>query len=383
MRTQTIRFPFLSGPAREGSRPAPGREREGAGGKKGGSEGGRTEGEGRVGRDVPLREIRRVVFPSRSSSTTTSSSSSSFSASSSPTFSDLWTLHRRLRSWEECEEVWRRCVSWGPEFAWARDRWEGVHFWGLVELVRLGDAVGSGCSGVKGEPLFQDGRDEHAHEHEHERHTTRLTHLHSLPPPALALLLFKLHTALRILRVLGPYPLRTTSTPSQHGRPWDSTTPQEIEMEEVWHDGNGAGLTRCEVEVAVEECLLGYGPEVLVGLVEGGDRDGDRDGGEKRGEEQQKQEQEQQRRRRQRRGRWARSLFETELQSLNSRQQPFPDGTPKPPTLIACLRRTFADQTGVAFAETEGKMWEVLSSSEMGLDGDGHERMGSIIGREF
>ncbi|RMZ14894.1 hypothetical protein D0860_01943 [Hortaea werneckii] len=153
-----------------------------------------------------------------------------------------------------------------------------------------------------------------------ERHTTRLTHLHSLPPPALALLLFKLHTALRILRVLGPYPLRTTSTPSQHGRPWDSTTPQEIEMEEVWHDGNGAGLT---------------------------------------------------------------SLFETELQSLNSRQQPFPDGTPKPPTLIACLRRTFADQTGVAFAETEGKMWEVLSSSEMGLDGDGHERMGSIIGREF
>ncbi|RMZ19108.1 hypothetical protein D0859_16901 [Hortaea werneckii] len=139
-----------------------------------------------------------------------------------------------------------------------------------------------------------------------ERHTTRLTHLHSLPPPALALLLFKLHTALRILRVLGPYPLRTTSTPSQHGRPWDSTTPQEIEMEEVWHDGNGAGLTRCEVEVAVEECLLGYGPEVLVGLVEGGDRDGDRDGGEKRGEEQQKQEQEQQRRRRQRRGRWAR-----------------------------------------------------------------------------
>ncbi|KAI6791328.1 hypothetical protein KC332_g16207 [Hortaea werneckii] len=154
-------------------------------------------------------------------------------------------------------------------------------------------------------------------------------------------------------------------------------------MEEVWHDGNGAGLTRCEVEVAVEECLLGYGPEVLVGLVEGGDRDGDRDGGEKRGEEQQKQEQEQQRRRRQRRGRWARSLFETELQSLNSRQQPFPDGTPKPPTLIACLRRTFADQTGVAFAETEGKMWEVLSSSEMGLDGDGHERMGSIIGREF
>lgn len=74
-------------------------------------------------------------------------------------------------------------------------------------------------------------------------------------------------------------------------------------MEEVWHDGNGTGLTRCEVEVAAEECLLGCGPEVLVGLVEGGDRDGDGqgegDGGE-RGEE------EQQRRRRLRRGRWAR-----------------------------------------------------------------------------
>ncbi|KAI6809748.1 hypothetical protein KC340_g18054, partial [Hortaea werneckii] len=62
-------------------------------------------------------------------------------------------------------------------------------------------------------------------------------------------------------------------------------------------------------------------------------------------------------------------LFETELQSLHSRQQPFPDGSPKPPTLIACLRRTFAEKTGVAFAETEGKMWEVLSSLEMGVDG--------------
>ncbi|KAI7670707.1 hypothetical protein KC319_g5796 [Hortaea werneckii] len=250
----------------------------------------------------------------------------------------------------------------------------------MVELARLGDVVGSGCSGIKGEPLFQDGRDEHAHGHGHERHTTRLAHLLSLPATRLALILFKLHTALRILRVLGPPPLRTASIPSPHRRPWDSTMPREVEMEEVWHDGNGAGLTRCEVEVAAEECLLGCGPEVLGGLV----GDGDRDGGE-RGEEQQKQEQQQrkQHKQRQRRGMWAKSLFERELRSLHSRQQPFPDGSPKPPTLIACLRRTFAEKTGVAFAETEGKMWEVLSSLEMGLDGDGLERMERIIGGGF
>ncbi|RMY67429.1 hypothetical protein D0864_11581 [Hortaea werneckii] len=433
LRTQTLRFPFLSLPAREEvNRPAT-QERHGAGGQKSGSEAGRTDGDARVvGSHVPLLAISKVGFPSPSpSSLSPDSASSSFS-----TFSDLWTLHRRLRSWEECEEVWRRCVSWGPEFAWAKDRWEGVHFWGMVELVRLGDVVGSGCSGVKGEALFQDGRDEHAHEHGEgttpryqptvppsspppsassawrrtaepppspslaaiaspassssqpasltsalERHTARLTHLLALPAPSLGFLLFKLHTALRILRVLGPHPLRTTSIPSAHRRPWDSTTPQEIEMDEVWHDGNGVGLTRCEVEVAVEECLLGYGPEVLVGLVEGADGDGDRQGdgyGGERGQQQQ-----QQRRRRQRRGRWAKSLFEAELQSLHSRQQPFPDGSPKPPTLIACLRRTFAEKTNVAFAETEAKMWEVLSSSEMGLDGDGLEKMGSVIGGGF
>ncbi|RMZ06879.1 hypothetical protein D0864_02098 [Hortaea werneckii] len=306
LRTQRVRLSFLPGHWAKGQggqeqRRERARERQG---EEQGSEGGSVKGDGREGNGVPLLAIRRLVYPSPSPS--------SFSDSSSPsssTFSDLWTLYRRLRSWEECEEVWRRCVSWGPEFAWARDRWEGVHFGGMVELARLGDVVGSGCSGIKGEPLFQDGRDEHAHGHGHgegtashyqpttppfsspasssawrrtaeplpfpslaaianpassspqpasltpalERHTTRLAHLLSLPATRLALILFKLHTALRILRVLGPPPLRTASIPSPHRRPWDSTMPREVEMEEVWHDGNGAGLTRCEVEVAAEE----------------------------------------------------------------------------------------------------------------------------------
>lgn len=74
-------------------------------------------------------------------------------------------------------------------------------------------------------------------------------------------------------------------------------------MEEVWHDGNGMGLTSCEVEVVLEECVLLYGPEVLVGLMGKEEGEGDR---ERKAEGKWMDERwEMQRRGGQRRGRWA------------------------------------------------------------------------------
>ncbi|RMX79766.1 hypothetical protein D0869_08070 [Hortaea werneckii] len=393
MRTQSVRFPFLSGALEV--RKA---DEEGKGVGEEGKEGEEQAMRGR--RSLSLEEASSVVFPS------------SPLISSISSFRELWMLYRRLEAFSECEEVWRTCTSWGPEFAWGRERWERVHFLGLAGLVRAGDL--GACSWIEGGgetggesgtpddgmdddddgddkgissqrpppafPLSSSGRtfgsasfsltagggsnnrfllassSSSSFTSALEHHTNRLTHLLSLPPHSLALLLFKLHTALRILRVLGPSPLKTLPGSSQQPQTWDSTPPfppHPHEEEDVWRDERGTGLRRCEVEVAVEECVLQYGPEVLVGLVEGGDRDGKGESG-----------YQELRRRRVRRGRWARSLFETELRTLNTRQRPFPDGSPKPPTLIACLRRTFAEKTQVAFGEVEGKMWEVLCSDD-------------------
>ncbi|KAI7081034.1 hypothetical protein KC356_g9343 [Hortaea werneckii] len=155
MRTQTVRFPFLSSGALERSRPAPpAPERRGQGWGRGSCAAGRAHGDGgRHGRDfpllLPLDEARKLVFPLPSSP--------SSSSSSVPAFTDLWSLHYRLARLEECEEVWRRCVSWGPEFAWEKRRWEGVHSAGTLALVRLRDVgalgrlrVEDGC-GQRGE----------------------------------------------------------------------------------------------------------------------------------------------------------------------------------------------------------------------------------------
>ncbi|KAI6809552.1 hypothetical protein KC340_g18147, partial [Hortaea werneckii] len=358
MRTQTVNFPF---PGAQEDEEGQGPEPDAGKGEWQGAGAGRKEKNPvmRGRRSLSLEEASRVVFPS------------SPLISSISSFRELWMLQRRLEAFSECEEVWRTCTCWGPEFAWGRDRWESVHFLGLAGLVRLGD-VGAcpwieggeagGESGTHDYGMHDDDEDEKGIARRRpspafrlsssgrtfgsaslpfparggsnirfllssssssssftstlESHANRLTHLLSLPPLPLALLLFKLHTALRLLRVLGPKPLRTTpsssSVSSPHHRPGDSTTtPQEVGMAEVWYDGNGMGVTRCEVEVVAEECLLGFGPEVLVGLVENGAGDGDGDeegehgeGEGKWGDEQQKQLQ--RRRGLRRRGRWGR-----------------------------------------------------------------------------
>ncbi|RMY27661.1 hypothetical protein D0865_15959 [Hortaea werneckii] len=306
LRTQTVNFPFPGGrPLESSSEPAQDREQDVG---KDGSEGEATV-ERREERALhSLEDVRGLVFPFPTTSCLS-------------TFGDLWLLRGRLESW--------------------------------MSLVRLGDVGGLGCSSVEGAGTGEEGTHDcgmQGDEDEEgisrrpppaffssssgrtfgsaslpspagggsnnrspfpcspssftstlESHTNRLTHLLSLPPISLALLLFKLRTALRVLRVLGPHPLRTTSTSPQRG-PWDSP-PQEVEVEEVWHDGNGMGLTSCEVEVVLEECVLLYGPEVLVGLMGKEEGEGDR---ERKAEGKWMDERwEMQRRGGQRRGRWA------------------------------------------------------------------------------
>ncbi|KAI7549081.1 hypothetical protein KC331_g4008 [Hortaea werneckii] len=359
MRTQNVRLPF---PGAQEDEEGQGPEPDAGKGEWQGAGAGRKETQQvmRGRRSLSLEEASSVVFSSSSSS-----SSSSYLPSSISSFRELWMLYRRLEAFGECEEVWRTCTSWGPEFAWGRERWERVHFLGLAGLVRAGDL--GACSWIEGGgetggesgtpddgmdddddgddkgissqrpppafPLSSSGRtfgpasfsstagggsnnrfllpsssSSSSFTSALKHHINRLTHLLSLPPLSLALLLFKLHTALRILRVLGPSPLKTLPGSSQQPETWGSTPPfpphPHEEEEDVWRDEHGTGLRRCEVEVAVEECVLQYGPEVLVGLVEGGG-DGE-DGGEGDGDGKGESGYQEQRGRRLRRGRWAR-----------------------------------------------------------------------------
>ncbi|RMY68138.1 hypothetical protein D0862_15012 [Hortaea werneckii] len=285
-------FPLLLLPgksAAEDEDPSGGEENAIDGPAGGYPRGGERSEEERMGGCLTLEDIAGTVFPF-------ADFSSSPAAAAGSCFTDVWVLMRRWRTWELCEGVWRTCTSWGPDFAWDRGKWERVHFWGMAGLFRLGD-VGV-CSRSEGGGVSGESSDPHSCEDEDrgfsprpsppaslesgsarpcassavspandgsyppsplpfspsssslisalQSHTNRLTHLHSLPPRPLALLLFKLHTALRILRVLGPSPLRALSTPSppHHPQPGGDSTPREPEMQEVWSDANGYGLTR-------------------------------------------------------------------------------------------------------------------------------------------
>ncbi|KAI7122687.1 hypothetical protein KC337_g12415, partial [Hortaea werneckii] len=138
LRTQTVRFPFLScGAALEGRQSVSQRERQR--GKKASE--GRAGGDGIDVRALLLDEARNLVFP-----LSLPSSSSSISA-----FTDLWSLHYRLARLEEYEEVWRRCVSWGPEFAWEKARWVEE----LADGLQVGESVGQGLGADGLEPLIE------------------------------------------------------------------------------------------------------------------------------------------------------------------------------------------------------------------------------------
>jgi len=70
---------------------------------------------------------------------------------------------------------------------------------------------------------------------------------------------------------------------------------------------------------------------------------------------------------------WARDrLLKREIDGMDVRQAPLPDGRAPPSTLIAVLRRTLAAQTGCPVQACVEKMWEIVSGMEWhGNDGGG------------
>lgn len=165
-----------------------------------------------------------------------------------------------------------------------------MHRVGTLLLWRLRDVgvFSAGAVGVDGEEMegmgetVVVGSEEGRREGEGERRTTTITPtptsqpekasvksttahaakadlLNLLPATSLACLIFKCYSAVRILRVHGPEPVH-----SRCG----------------WED---AGF-RCEVELAVEELLLGHGVEFFEGLLAEGTGVGNGEGGKRRGE---------------------------------------------------------------------------------------------------
>ena len=135
------------------------------------------------------------------------------------TFDSLARIHNRLQTLSNIESIWLQLVNHGPELHWLKDRWEGVHKAGLLLLYRLQDVGG---------------------------YEQKVALLDALPAASLCCLLFKLVASVKILRVLGPDPIR-----------------------ESWARGDVGA--RSDVELACEECLLLEGPQFFVALLEAGE----------------------------------------------------------------------------------------------------------------
>ncbi|KAL1306655.1 hypothetical protein AAFC00_005329 [Neodothiora populina] len=114
---------------------------------------------------------------------------------------------------------------------------------------------------------------------------SQATLIRSLPCTSLLVLLFSLTLSLHQLRVNGP-DILNSSAPVQ------------------------CAAFRAEMELACLELLLQHGPQFLLSLLE---KDSN-----------------------------AMSLLESEYDRMEIRQMAYPDGTPKPPTLISVLRRTLS-----------------------------------------
>lgn len=237
---------------------------------------------------VPAILSKTYSIPSHSSSC----KSPLFPSLQLKSYADLAVLHERTQVLEGLQGGWLRLTCHGPELGWGRGRWEAVHRVGTLLLWRLGDVgvFSAGAVGLNGEEVkgmgetVVVGSEEGRGQGQRERRTTTITTpppptsqtekasvksttahaakadlLNLLPATSLACLIFKCYSAVRILRVHGPEPVH-----SRCG----------------WED---AGF-RCEVELAVEELLLGHGVELFEGLLAEGTGVGNGEGGKRRGE---------------------------------------------------------------------------------------------------
>lgn len=165
---------------------------------------------------------------------------------------------RRLERWEVLRGEWGRIVSGGGssggssstgggddddgerglEVEWLQGRrWEGIYQMGGLLLYRLGDYQRQ-----------QQQQQQHQHEQEKEKEKEKISSsslINHLPATSLASIYFHIIASIKILRIYGPDPIHQRFCAGDVG-------------------------VRSDVELALEEMLLTYGPEFFLALLEVG-----------------------------------------------------------------------------------------------------------------
>ncbi|KAL9532245.1 hypothetical protein SMMN14_04422 [Sphaerulina musiva] len=302
-------------------------------------------------------------------------------------FKGLDTFYRRLERWEVLRGEWGRIVGGGSgggsggatgdddddddddddgrrglEVEWLQGRrWEGIYQMGGLLLYRLGDYQRQ--QEQEQEQQQQEQQQHHQHQHEKEKREKEKEKekypssslIDHLPATSLASIYFHIIASIKILRIYGPDPIHQRFCAGDVG-------------------------VRSDVELALEEMLLMYGPEFFLALLE------------VRREEKKKKKKKKIDRRRDcgsdgdSRGSWAVDALHREIAGMIERQSTLtPEGTPRPPTLTSRLRRAFAAKLGLHVTQNVSKMWEIVSSTlfdEMSTEKMVQVVRGEDIGKE-
>lgn len=166
-------------------------------------------------------------------------------------------FYRRLERWEVLRGEWGRIVSGGgsssttgdddddddgqrgSEVEWLQGRrWEGIYQMGGLLLYRLGDH----------QQQQEQEQEQHQQQHEQEerkKEKNSSSLINHLPATSLASIYFHIIASIKILRIYGPDPIHQRFCAGDVG-------------------------VRSDVELALEEMLLMYGPEFFLALLEVG-----------------------------------------------------------------------------------------------------------------
>lgn len=165
-------------------------------------------------------------------------------------------FYRRLERWEVLRGEWGRIVSGsggggsatgddddddddgrrGLEVEWLQGRrWEGIYQMGGLLLYRLGDYQRQ-----------QEQQEQHEQEEKEKEKYSSSSLINHLPATSLASIYFHIIASIKILRIYGPDPIHQRFCAGDVG-------------------------VRSDVELALEEMLLMYGPEFFLALLEIGE----------------------------------------------------------------------------------------------------------------
>lgn len=174
-------------------------------------------------------------------------------------FKGLDAFYRRLERWEVLRGEWGRIVSGGGsggsgstgddddddgerglEVEWLQGRrWEGIYQMGGLLLYRLGDYQ------RQQRQQQEQGQQKQQEQEEKEKEKNSSSLINHLPATSLASIYFHIIASIKILRIYGPDPIHQRFCAGDVG-------------------------VRSDVELALEEMLLMYGPEFFLALLEVG-----------------------------------------------------------------------------------------------------------------